>query len=94
MSDPNEQTLFLIGEPSDFAPLHLSRRTVVLTPEDFAAYEDKFGPTLALDMTNMIVRHDGLVARVKLTWPLASRTYEVLKTVDGWRTFLVSSSAF
>ncbi|HXA15952.1 MAG TPA: hypothetical protein VN380_03115 [Thermoanaerobaculia bacterium] len=76
--------LFLVGDRGLFAPIDINRRVIVLTRDEMDAYEKKFGPTYAADLSFMIVRHDGQKALVVLNESWKEDVFELTKTKDGW----------
>jgi hypothetical protein len=81
--------LFLVGDRRLFAPIDINRRVIVLTRDEMDAYEKKFGPTYAADLSFMIVRHDGQKALVVLNESWKEDVFELTKTKDGWSVKVV-----
>jgi len=81
--------LFLVGDRGLFAPIDINRRVIVLTREEMNAYEKKFGPTYAADLSFLIVRHDGRKALVVLNESWKEEVFELTKTKDGWMVKVV-----
>lgn len=83
-SNVGGHVLFLIGDPSLLAPLTLTRRTIVLTPEESARYAKKFGPTFGASIRKFIIDHSGTRAILELNQSWTGSTLLLTKTEDGW----------
>jgi hypothetical protein len=79
-----QSTLFIVGDPADYSAVASSRPIVVLTREQLAAYQQKFGPTFAVDVSELIIRHDGTKARVIFSAQWKGHLSDLEKTETGW----------
>jgi len=90
--DIGAMTLFLAGEPADFAGLKGRLRIIVLSDAEIDAVSKKFGPTSALHLSPVIIDQTGTRAWVHLT-ESANGTAYLLEKIDGlWVVALVSST--
>lgn len=89
-SNTGDPVLFLIGDPAAFAPLTLTRRTIVLTDDEEIAYEAKFGPTYAARIRRFIIEKGGRRAIIELNETWVGATYLVEKTENGWKVTPIS----
>jgi len=80
-----DPVLFIVGDPSHFAPLTLARRTVVLTQEEIDAYTKKFGPTYAARIEHLAINPAGTRAIFELNQSWTGATYILTKTDKGWQ---------
>ena len=85
-----DATLFVIGDPSLFSSIDINRRIIVLTPDELAAYQQKFGPTYGADLTYAFVNHARTKALVVANESWAENVWEVTKGKDGrWTAKIV-----
>jgi hypothetical protein len=89
-SDVGEPVLFLIGDPSQFAGLTMTRRTIILTSDEDMEYYGKFGPTFAAHIRHFVIDTSGTRAILELDQSWAGATYLLEKTKDGWKATPVS----
>jgi hypothetical protein len=91
--DIGGRTIFLAGDPADFAGLSSRLRIIVVSDAEIDAASKKFGPTLATHMSPVIIDQTGTRAWVQLNDEGNGATY-LLKKEDGvWTAELVASAA-
>ncbi|MEA2571163.1 MAG: hypothetical protein QOI24_3164 [Acidobacteriota bacterium] len=76
--------LFVVGDRTNFAPMSIDRRVVVLTDDELAAYSKKFGPTYGARIQHFVIDHSGTRAIIELNQSWAGSTLLLKKTKDGW----------
>lgn len=91
--DIGAMTLFLAGDPADFAGLKGRLRIIVVSDAEIDAASEKFGPTAAMHLSPVIIDQTGTRAWVQLNESERSATY-LLEKIDGlWTAQAVASAA-
>jgi hypothetical protein len=81
-SEIGTRTIFVAGDPSDFAGLRTRFRIIVLSEAELAAVSKKFGPTLATHLSPIILDYSGTRAWVKIDDECCGATF-LLEKKDG-----------
>jgi len=80
------RTIFVAGDPADFAGLR-RMRVIVVSEEEIAAATKKFGPTLPLHMSPVIIDHSGTRAWVEMNDEWRGASYLLQKKNGVWILF-------
>lgn len=87
------RTIFVPGDPADFAGISSRRRIIVVSDAEIGAASKKFGPTLAVHLSPVIIDRTGARAWVQLDDGGSGATYLLEKNDGSWTAELVDSSA-
>jgi hypothetical protein len=91
-SRSDQRTMFIVGDPDDFAGLQTSLRAIVVTAAEMEAAEKKFGRTLAVHISPIVIDHTGTRAWVDINDEWRGATYRLEKQEDGsWGVEIVGS---
>ncbi len=78
------RTNFVVGARAMFAPLKLPIRTIVLTPDEHALYEKKFGPLYGTTIRTFAIDRSGKRAIIELNHTWKGQTILLRKEGDRW----------
>lgn len=84
------KSTFFVGDHSTFAPLTMVVRSVVLTHDEYSAYNKKFGAIEPMFISHFVLDHDGRRAIVQIGQSMQGKTFLVTKTEDGWEVKSIS----
>lgn len=87
----NERTIFLAGDPADFAGVSTAQRIIVGSETDFAAASAKFGLMLATHISPVIIDRTGTRAWVEINDAWRGATYRLEKRNGVWIAQVVGS---
>jgi hypothetical protein len=79
------RSTFFVGDHSTFAPLTMPKRSIVLTRDEYYAYNKKFGKIDPMFIPHLVLDHAGKRAIVEVAQNMHGETYLVTKTEDGWQ---------
>jgi hypothetical protein len=85
------RTIFLAGDPADFAGLKSRLRIIVMSDAEIDAASKKFGPTLATHLSPVIIDQTGTRAWVQLEGAGNGATYLLEKEDGKWTAEIVAS---
>jgi hypothetical protein len=86
-----EPTIFLAGDPAEFAGVTSPLRMIVMSDAEIAAASKKFGPTPATRMSPVIIDQSGTRAWVQLTDDGHGTTYLLAKRDGIWTALVVAA---
>ena len=90
--DIGGRTIFLAGNPADFAGLKSRLRIIVMSDAEIDAASKRFGPTLATHLSPVIIDQTGTRAWVQLNDAGNGVTYRLEKSDGVWTAEVVASA--
>ncbi|MEA2325450.1 MAG: hypothetical protein QOE68_409 [Thermoanaerobaculia bacterium] len=84
-------TMFIVGDPADFAGVTSRVRIIVTSEGEIEAASKKFGPTLAMHISLVIIDQTGTRAWVQLNDEGSGATYLLEKKEGAWIALAVAS---
>jgi hypothetical protein len=84
-------TMFIAGDPADFAAVKSRMRIIVMSDADLDAASKKFGPTAATRVSPVIIDHTGTNAWVQLTNEDHGTAYRLAKNDGIWTAVAVAA---
>jgi len=90
-SEVSERTIFVAGDPADFAGMQTHVRMIVLSEADLAAASKKFGPALATHMSPIVIDYSGSRAWVEINDEWRGATFLLEKKDGVWISQVVAS---
>lgn len=90
--DFGARTIFLAGDPADFAGLKSRLRIIVMSDAEIDAASKKFGPTVPMHLSPVIIDQTGTRAWVQLNDVGNGVTYRLDKSDGIWTAKVVASA--